>query len=81
MVLDIFQKAMAETVPEVARKAVKENQVRAIIFWCTLFSRWVKERRAILEELGIPIMAQAIICACSEEQKYLWRIIVYLRDE
>lgn len=61
IIMGIFQKAMVATVPELARSAVIEDQARAIILGCTLFSGWAKERKVISKELKVPVMDPAIV--------------------
>lgn len=61
IVLGIFQKAMVETVPKLARSVVMEDRARAIIFGCTFFSGWAKEIKAMAEELKVSIMDPVIV--------------------
>jgi allantoin racemase len=61
IVLDLFRKAMVDTVPQLARSAVTEEHARAIIFGCTFFSGWARERKAISEELKVPVMDPVIV--------------------
>lgn len=61
IILDIFRKAMVETLPKVARSAVIEDHARSIILGCTFFGGWAKERAAISEELNILVMDPVIV--------------------
>ena len=59
--LDSFQKAMKDTVPGLIKKAVTEEGAKVIIFGCTFFSGWKKERNAIEKEYKVPLYEPNLI--------------------